>query len=147
MFRILCDADLILEALMNRTEFTTDVRQLLESVHPSIQMHLTDVGLQKIYAYASCLKNPKIADIVAAWLLEKVQICLVNQNILQTARMSPVNNFESAVELVCLENYQLDAIITNKPEDFQETASQSYVWSFADLWLRVNLENQLHVTR
>ncbi|WP_066377583.1 MULTISPECIES: hypothetical protein [unclassified Anabaena] len=145
MFKILIDADLILEALMNRTALTTDVRQLLERVHPSIQMYLTDVGLQKIYAYAACLKTPQIADIVINWLLEQVQICLVDQNLLQTARVSPVKDFESAVELVCWQHYQLNAIITNKPEDFLEAADECCVWSFADLWLRVNLENQLQV--
>lgn len=146
MFKILIDADLILEALMNRTEFTADVGTLLEMVDPSLHMYLTNVGLQKIYAYAACLKNSDIADTVVSWLREKIQICLVDQSILQTARLLPVRDFEYAVELVCLNHYHLDAIVTNKYEEFTEVTHPFCIWSFRDLWLRVNLESQLQVS-
>jgi hypothetical protein len=69
VFRILIDGDLILEAVMNRTEFTADVSKLLEIVDPSIQLYLTNVGLHKIYAYAACLKNRQMADTVVDWLI------------------------------------------------------------------------------
>lgn len=146
MFSILIDGDLLLEALMNRTELTQDVSKLLDMEIPSIQMYLTNVSLQKIYAYASCLQNDQIADTVADWLVGKIKICIVNQSIMHTARLSPLKDFESAVELVCLKHYQLDAIITNQPEDFQGVVNQFYIWSFRDLWLRVNLETQLQVS-
>ncbi|MEA5568998.1 hypothetical protein [Anabaena sp. UHCC 0399] len=146
MFRILIDADLILEAVMNRSELTADVSKLLEMVDSSIQMYLTNVGLQKIYAYTACLKNRQMANIVVDWLGENIKICIVDQSMMHTARLSPLKNFESAVEVVCLNHYQLNAIITNQPEDFRELVNRFYIWSFRDLWLRVNLETQLQVS-
>ncbi|MBD2363839.1 hypothetical protein H6G36_22055 [Anabaena minutissima FACHB-250] len=146
MFRILIDADLILEAVMNRSELTADVTKLLEMVDSSIQMYLTNVGLQKIYAYTACLKNRQMANIVVDWLEENIKICIVDQSMMHTARLSPLKNFESAVEVVCLNHYQLNAIITNQPEDFRDVVNRFHIWSFRDLWLRVNLETQLQVS-
>ncbi|WP_341529095.1 PIN domain-containing protein [Nostoc sp. UHCC 0302] len=146
MIKILVDADLILEALMNRNECVEDVRELLDRVNPSIQIHLTDVGWQKIYAYASRLRNNKIAEIVVSWLQVKIQICSVDQSILQQARSSPLKDFESAVELVCVNYQKLDAIVTHKYEDFAKAPNKCWVWSVAELWVRANLENQLQAT-
>jgi predicted nucleic acid-binding protein len=146
VIRILLDADLILEALMNRHEFTQDIRELLDRVHPLIEMYITDVGWQKIYAYARCLKNSKIAEIVVYWLKAKIEVCQIDQHILQKARSLPLRDFESAVEFSCARYWQLDAIVTHKQEDFAVPTNKLWVWSIADLCLRANLENQLHAT-
>ena len=142
MIRILVDADLILEALMNRNT-VVDVREILDKVNPWIQMYITDVGWQKIYTYLSHLQNQKIAEMVINWLEEKMKICSVNQIILQQARSSPIKDFESAVEIICASYQQLDAIVTHKHDDFAEATDKCWVWSMAELWIRANLENQL----
>ncbi|GAX43986.1 hypothetical protein NIES4075_50010 [Tolypothrix sp. NIES-4075] len=147
MIRILVDADLILEALINRTEFIGNVRELLDRVHPSIQMYVTDVGWQKIYDYASRFRSTKIAEIVVDWLEDKIQICCVDRTILQQARSSPLRDFESAVELACASYEELDAIVTHKHDDFADASNKFWIWSVADLRLRANLENQLQATR
>jgi len=143
VFRILVDADLILDALMNRHKLTKDVRELLDAGHPSIQIYLTDIGWQKIAAYTSRLQNTQIAEMVIEWLKEKIKICIVDQHMLQTARSLPLRDFESAVELVCVTDQSLDAIVTHKAEDFAKAPNQLWVWSVADLWLRAKLERQL----
>ncbi|MEO1375466.1 MAG: PIN domain-containing protein [Cyanobacteria bacterium J06635_10] len=142
MIRILVDADLILEALMNRNT-VTDVRELLDKVNPWIQMYITDVGWQKIYTYLSHLQNTKIAEMVINWLQDKIQICSVNQSILQQARSSPIKDFESAVEIICANYQKLDAIVTHKRDDFAEASDKFWVWSMAELWIRAYLESQL----
>lgn len=140
------DADLILEALMNRNGFVGDVNELLDRVHPLIQMHVTDIGWQKIYAYASRLRNTKIAEIVINWLQEKIQICSVEPNIIQQARLSPLKDFESAVELVCVSFQELDAIVTHNKDVFADAPNKSGVWSVSELRLRANLESQLQAS-
>jgi predicted nucleic acid-binding protein len=147
VIRILVDADLILEALINRTEFVENIRELLDRVHPSIQMYVTDVGWQKIYDYASRFQSTKIAEIIIDWLRNKIQICTVDQTILQQARSLPLRDFESAVELVCASYEKLDAIVTHKHDDFALCSNKFWIWSVADLRLRANLENQLQATR
>ncbi|MDB9373015.1 PIN domain-containing protein [Nodularia sphaerocarpa] len=143
MIRILLDADVILEALINRQEFTEDIRELLDRVHPLIQMYITDVGWEKIYVYARCLKNSKIADIVIYWLQRKIEVCPVNQIILQKARSLPLRDFESSVEFSSACYWEINAIVTHKPEDFALSTNNLWVWSIADFCLRANLENQL----
>ena len=144
MIRILVDADLILEALMNRNT-VKDVRDLLDKVNPWIQMYITDVGWEKIYTYLNHLQNTKIAEMVINWLQQKIKICFVNQSILQQARFSPIKDFESAVEIICASDRQLDAIVTHKLDDFAEVSDKFLVWSMADLWIRANLESQLQI--
>ncbi len=146
MIKILVDADLILEVLMNRHNCVEHVRELLDQVHPSVQMYLTDIGWQKIYDYASRLRNIQIAEIVVSWLEEKIQICAIDQNILHQARSSPLRDFESAVELVCASDNGLDAIVTHKQDDFAEATNKLLVWSIAEFWVRATLETQLQTT-
>ncbi|MEA5514670.1 PIN domain-containing protein [Nodularia sp. UHCC 0506] len=146
MIKVLLDTDVILEALINRQEFTEDIRDLLDKVHPLIQMYITDVGWQKIYAYARCLKNRNIAEIVVYWLQAKIEVCQVDHNILQNARLLPVKDFESAVELSCANYWQLNAIVTHNPEDFAVSTNKLWVWSIAELCLRANLEDQFQAT-
>jgi predicted nucleic acid-binding protein len=147
VIRILVDADLILEALMNRNGFVGDITELLDRVNPLIQMHITDIGWQKIYAYASRLRNTKIAEIVIDWLQDKIQICSIEQTIIQQARSSPLKDFESAVELACASYQELDAIVTHNQDDFADAPNKFWVWSVAELRLRANLESQLQATR
>jgi hypothetical protein len=143
---ILIDADLILEALLNRNVKEGDMGQLLDRVHPSIKMYVTDVGWQKIYAYTSRLRNNKIGQMIVDWLQEKIYICSVDQAIMQQARTSPIKDFESAVELICASDRGLDAIVTHKQDDFAEASNRIWIWSVAELWVRANLESQLQAT-
>ncbi|MDF5727113.1 MAG: PIN domain-containing protein [Rhizonema sp. PD38] len=143
MIKILVDADLILEALMNRDRFVGDINELLDRVHPLIQMYVTDIGWQKIYTYASRLRNTNIAEMVIDWLQQKIHICSVDQTIIQQARSSPLKDFESAVESVCASYQKLDAIVTHNHDDFANDSNKFWVWSVAELGMRANLESQL----
>ncbi len=143
MIKILVDADLILEMLMNREGFIEDISDLLDRVNPLLQMYITDVGWQKISTYVRCLQNNNIADVVANWLKDKVQICKVDRAMLEQARMSPLKDFESAVELTCVNSRKLDAVVTHNYDDFAQTPNKLWVWSVTELWTRIHLEKQL----
>ncbi|MBD2196725.1 MULTISPECIES: PIN domain-containing protein [Calothrix] len=140
MLKILVDADLILEALMNRHDCVEDVGKLLDIIHPLIHVYITDVGWQKIYNYISCLQNPKVAKLVVNCLQQKIEICPIDNRILQQARSSTLKDFESAVELACVSHRHLHAIVTHKRENFADAPNKFYIWSTADLWVRANLE-------
>jgi len=74
---------------------------------------------------------------------KKIEICSVNQSILQQARSSPIKDFESAVEIICASYQQLDAIVTHKHDDFAEPSANFWVWSMQASRTRAKLENQL----
>jgi hypothetical protein len=140
---ILVDADLILDALMNRNRLLGNVDILFERIHPLIKMYITDIGWQKIYTYASKFQNVKTAQAIIDWLQEKIQVCQVHQSILKEARLLPIQDFESAVEIACASNHNLDAIVTHKYYDFAAASEKFWIWSVSDLKIRISLENQL----
>ena len=142
MIKILVDADLVLEMLMNREGFIEDISDLLDRVNPLIQMYITDIGWQKISTYVRCLQNKNITNVVAGWLKDKVQVCNVDRAILREARTSPLKDFESAVELTCVSSQQLDAVVTHNYDDFAQTPNQLWIWSVAEFRVRAHLENQ-----
>ena len=146
MIKILVDADLILEVLMNRERCVGETSDLLNKVNPLIQIYVTDVGWQKISTYISCLQNTNIADVVTNWLKDKIQICTVNQAILQQARRSPLKDFESAVELICAVSQKLDAVVTHNYDNFAQISNKRWVWSVAELWIRARLESQFSLS-
>ncbi len=132
---------------MNRNNSVGDVSELLDRVHPWVQMYITDIGWQKIHTYASRLQNTNIAELVINWLQDKIQVCTIDQTILQQARFSPLQDFESAVELVCATDEKLDAIVTHNYDDFAQVRNKFWIWSVAELWMRANLESQIGTTR
>jgi hypothetical protein len=143
VIKILVDADLILDALMNRKRLTGDTDIIFDHLHPLIKMYITDIGWQKIYTYASKFQNTKTAQTIADWLKEKIQVCQITQNILQEARLLPISDFESAVELACATNHNLDAIVTHQYQDFAIAIDKLWIWSVSELKIRISLENQL----
>jgi hypothetical protein len=146
MVGILIDADLVLEALINRNQLIGDISELFDRVHPLIKMYVTDVGWQKIYTYASRFQNSQVAQMVIDWLQEKITICTVDKDILQQARNSSIQDFESAVEFACASYQEFDAIVTHRHEDFAFAPSKFWIWSVADLRIRTHLENQFQIT-
>ncbi|PAX59638.1 PIN domain-containing protein [Brunnivagina elsteri] len=146
MIGILVDADLILEALMNRNHLVGDISELLERVNPHIKMYITDIGWEKIYTYASRLQSTNVAQAVIDWLKDKITICTVDRDMLQFARSLPIQDFESAVEFACASFQELSAIVTHRDEDFINAPNKFWIWSVAELRLRSSLENQLQLT-
>ncbi|PSB04762.1 hypothetical protein [Merismopedia glauca] len=140
------DADLILEALLNRRLLEGEVQSVLDRASPDqqgIEMHVTDLGLQKIQLLASRLQDRQVADTVIEWIGDRVQTFAVERSMLQAACLSPLKDFESAIELASANFLHLDAIVTHKPDDF--TIDQSYfpVWSVEKLRERLALESLL----
>jgi hypothetical protein len=143
---ILVDADLILEALMNRNHLVGDIGELFDRVNPYIKMYVTDIGWEKIYTYASRLQSTNVAQAVIDWLKDKITICTVDRDMLQLARSLPIQDFESAVEFACASFQEISAIVTHRNEDFINVPNKFWIWSVAELRIRSSLESQLQVT-
>ncbi|MBF2066736.1 MAG: hypothetical protein IGS39_20310 [Calothrix sp. C42_A2020_038] len=141
MIGILVDADLILEVLMNRNQLLEDISGLFDQKQP-LKMYVTDFGWQKICAYASRFQNSQIAQVVIDWLKEKINVCAVDKNVLQQARLSPIQDFESAVEYTCAMYQEFYAIVTHRFQDFKTAPNKFVIWSVSDLQTRTSLEAQ-----
>jgi tetratricopeptide (TPR) repeat protein len=146
MIRVMVDADLILEALLNRSLWEIEVQSVLDRVSPtkqSMEMHVTDIGLQKIKLLASRLQNRQVADTAIEWIRERMQTFAVEKSTLQTACLSPLKDFESAIELASANFLDLDAIVTHKPDDFAIARHSFPIWSVDRLRECLALESLL----
>lgn len=146
MIGILVDADLILELLMNRNQLLEDISGLFDQAQPLMKMYVTDFGWEKICAYATRFQNSQIAQVVIDWLKEKIHVCTVDKNVLQQARLSPIPDFESAVEYACVMYQQFYAVVTHRYQDFVTAPEQVAIWSVSDLQIRTSLEAQFQAT-
>ncbi|BAZ42654.1 hypothetical protein NIES4101_86230 [Calothrix sp. NIES-4101] len=146
MIGILIDADLILEALMNRSQLVGDISELFDRVNPQLKMYVTDIGWEKVYTYISRLQNTKVAQAVVDWLKDKITICTVDGDMLQLARASAIQDFESAVEFACASFQEINAIVTHRNQDFTNAPDKFWIWSVSELRLRSSLESQLQAT-
>lgn len=143
---ILVDADLILELLMNRNQRLEDISELFDRAQPLIKMYVTDFGWEKICAYASRFQSSQIAQVVIDWLKEKIDVCAVDKNVLHQARLSPIQDFESAVEYTCAMYQELGAVVTHRYQDFVTAPNKFAIWSVSDLQMRTSLEAQFQAT-
>jgi hypothetical protein len=141
---ILIDADLILDVLMNRNQLLEDIGALFDQAQPLIKMYVTDFGWEKICAYASRFQNSQIAQAVIDWLKDKIDVCTVDRNVLQQARLSPIQDFESAVEYSCAIYQEFYAVVTHRYQDFVTAPNKFAIWSVSDLQTRTSLEVQFH---
>jgi len=119
--KVLVDADLILEALLNRENLAEDAQQLWEMLESrQIQGYITELGVEKIRLYASKFNCVEAEEAISD-IQEIILICVVDKIILEKARSSNLIDFDSAVEETCAINENIGAIVTQNPHDFSGT--------------------------
>ena len=140
--QIQVDSDLILEALLNRSQFVEDAKicwQLLQLPH--VQGYITESGLNQIRSHLIKLHDEQTADKVVSEIEKFIIVCLVNRCIEEKARSSPIQDFESAIEVACAIESNLSAIVTQTPQNFK--GSGLAILSVSDLSERNQLEERL----
>ena len=130
--KILIDADLILELLINRSKVVKDAEviwKLAESHH--IEGFVTNAGLEKIYFYCRELTDETLADGIVESLEKVLSSCSIDQNIIRKATSSQLKDFESAIEFICAKSMGFDGVVTHCLHNF--SGSDSSVWSVHEL--------------
>lgn len=140
--RIQVDSNLILEALLNRSQFIGDAKncwQLLELPH--VQGYITESALNQIRFHLSKLHDEPTADEVVSEIEKIIKVCLVNRCIEDKARSLNIREFESAIEVACAIEMDVSAIVTQNPQKFE--GSGLSILSVSDLSERNQLEERL----
>ena len=133
MMRVLADAELILSAFQEN-EHTKDAEVLLADIMSSkqIELYITDLCLEKISYYdkytANVLKEKFGSNILP------YDNCFIEEEILKAAK--DTRDFECAVEVAWAKANNIDAIVTYKPQNFNETILQ--IWSVNKLLQQIN---------
>lgn len=138
--KILFDADIVLEILLNRTRFPAYFEDLLRLVPEQIQGYILEPGLEKIRIFAKNLNTDEVIsyDEVISAIEADLSICSIDSHLLQQACLLDIRDFESAVEVACAITMNIAAIVTQEPQNF--VGSDVPVWSVSDLLKRQSLE-------
>lgn len=116
----LIDTDLLLEALLNRANFSERARSLWKSLQEGvIRGYITTTGQDKILSICAILAEAEAYDDVALGVEHIASTCPVDKTILQSARLLKLKDFESAIEVACVEAWELDGVVTQSPENFK----------------------------
>jgi sulfur-carrier protein len=139
-FRVLADADLILEFFVNRDKYIKDVETFMNMISSSsnISVYITDKCLKRLYLQnddedivkeaAQCIN-----DIFEGYIIE------ITKQIREEARKIDIIDMDSAEEYVCLFKYNIDAIVTLNPRNFDGVIVP--VYSIQDILVRGSLEH------
>ena len=140
--QIQVDSNLIVEALLNRSQFVEDANncwQLLELPH--VHGYITESGLNLIHCHLKTVGDKEIADEVVLDIKKRIKVCPVNPGIAEKARSLPIRDFESAIAVACAIESNLSAIVTQTPQKFE--GSGLSILSVSDLSERNQLEEIL----
>ncbi|MEG3890102.1 PIN domain-containing protein [Microcoleus sp. Z1_A1] len=141
--QIQVDPSLILEALLNRSQFVEDAENCWQILKlPHVQGYITESGLNGIHSYLRDLNGEPIADEVVLNIKKlHIKVCPVNPGIQEKARSLPIRHFESAMEVACAIEMNVSAIVTQNPQKFE--GSGLSILSVSDLSKRSQLEEIL----
>ena len=143
-YRALLDSDILLELLHNRSPFVEEAEHLFDQIREdnSVELYITDRVLKRIVVEHEDIQHAlKVADYVQKSFEQN--IIQVSEFIKTQAREVKFPDFESAIEHVCAEEYELDAIITQNPSNYPNASIP--IWSVSNLEERVVLEKRLAI--
>ncbi len=122
--RILLDADTLLEFVLNRSIFINKVEDLFKIIKfDGIEVCISNLGFDKVINSIKSLvgsRKPKEFNVQVKKLRREFKILKVTKSIAHQARLSPVSDFESAVEICLAIKEDIGAIVTHKSKDFPE---------------------------
>ena len=149
--KILIDADILLEALLNRDGLTKQAEELwkfIESKPKLIKAYITSFGLEKINLMIKATANFEISEEIALSIRNLVSVYFVDHEIMQQARSLKLIDFESAIETVCALQMNAKAIVTHSPcfFDSEEEVINLSIWSVDELVNEYNILYNLQET-
>jgi len=137
-YKVLIDADILDEAMLNRGSFAQEAAKLFEAWNSqSICPYITDRGIDRIrYNYD---------ELTANFFQSKFdgRIVTVSSLIKEKARCLNLSDYESAIEHVCATEMNFDAIVTLNPSNFSESFIP--ILTVSDLEQRILLEKTVRL--
>jgi hypothetical protein len=113
------DPDLIIAMLMGRDKYPVQsADEFWDILRDKAEGHVTEIGLGKIYLFISTLCGSDVADELIYDFRAVLNICPVTTYIRQELKLSKLRDHESAVELACAMEKDLDAIVAWNPRYF-----------------------------
>ncbi len=124
---LLIDTNVILDVLLNRSEFVQNAANILRLNDTDFQKYISASAITDIYyiAYRE-LRNKKLVKDLISRLIKIVHVADVSEQDIILALESGWNDFEDSVQNSVAENHAFDVIITRNPQDYKKSVLQVY---------------------
>jgi predicted nucleic acid-binding protein len=117
--RVVFDTNVVLDVLCDRPPFSAAAKALWDRVASSeLSASLVATSVTNIFYIVRKARGIDVARQAIADLLILFDICPVTQAVLETARRSPICDFEDAVQDAASEHAGIPVIITRDPAGF-----------------------------
>ncbi|MGL6342219.1 MAG: PIN domain-containing protein [Waterburya sp.] len=139
--RVLIDTNIILDFLLQRSQFFQDAELLFQKIEAGqIIGYVTATTLTDIFYIArKHTRSIEQARQAISEILTVMLICPVNRAVLESAFSSGFADFEDAVQIFCAVDQGLDAIVTRDSQGFLN--SPISVLSIQELLVRLEKQN------
>jgi hypothetical protein len=139
LMKILFDADIVLEFVLNRTKFVDGVKDLhrIFETESFIQPYMSQVGINKLVGIVDVEKSEEFSREIE----KTFTILRVTEAVREQARSSSAIDPESAIEVALAIQANIGAIVTHKPSDF--SSEEFAVITLIELEQRCKLEINL----
>lgn len=118
--KVLLDADIIFDVLLNREcptlEDSVAAFDLVSS--KLVKGYIASSDLQQIVSLVRSLQNAENALRIQQKLLNFLEVCDVDGELLYETSQMPLPNFKNTIQLACAVRHNLDAIVTLNSQDF-----------------------------
>lgn len=127
MIKILFDTDVCLDFILHRQPFFTEADEIfLRCSNAEFEAYICAVTpINIFYVGRKEIGRSKVIQAIDD-LLIMTKICTTNSKILQTALISPITDYEDAVQHESAVAENLDAVVTRNLKDFKNATIDVY---------------------
>jgi predicted nucleic acid-binding protein len=119
MKHALLDTNVILDLFLDRVPFADDAAALWQANEDGhFEGYVSAITPVNLFYIARKFKGATIARQAVAEIVSVLQICPLDQNVIQLALTLPFSDYEDAVQHACATNSHLEAIVTRDPTGF-----------------------------
>ena len=125
--KILLDTDVNLDFILARQPFFTNAKEIfIQIAQNNVDAFITSITpINIFYIGRKEIGRSKVLQEIQK-LLQIVQICGTDLTILQNALISPITDYEDAVQHECAVAENLDAIVTRNTKDYKNSTVKVY---------------------
>lgn len=127
MMRILLDSDVILDLVLSRQSHFADAHEIFRAnARNEFRAFVSAIAVLNVNYFAEKENDRAFALIEIEKLLSLLTVCAVDEKMLKKALISPVTDYEDAVQCESAMAEGLDAIVTRNLKDFRNSPIPAY---------------------
>jgi predicted nucleic-acid-binding protein len=116
---VLFDSDVLLDVLAERQQFVQSSAQALDyALRGKVRGYVSGHAVTNIFYILRCQVGSELARELLSKLLTRLQVASVTDEVIRSALISPIKDFEDAVASMAANIANLDIIVTRNIADF-----------------------------